>query len=186
MSILNGIMNLCGKTVKFTKSGAVKTADVLAKKVDLCFDAAGLLKSPAADEFIASAGKQKAKILSDNIVRFADNTIPYRVITKYLPSGTTITKAYDVGGIQLKEVIKKNGSAYTYSSGKGIINKEIFVKKDYKTGEILYKPLYLPASGVKYYTPHGLRFTKQAIGMTEFSNKNNADYQALKNMGLIG
>ena len=72
MSFLNGIMKLGTKAVNFTKAGVVKTSEVAAGKIKVGnMNLEGLLRSPQADEFIASAGKQNATILSDNIVRFA-------------------------------------------------------------------------------------------------------------------
>ena len=184
MSILKGIMNSCVSPLKITTAGAVKTADVLAKKVDLCFVATGLLKSPAADEFIASAGKQNAKILSDNFVRFGDDAIPVRVITKRLPSGTTVAKSFNIGGPQFKEVIKKNGAAFTYNAGGSAIGgKEIEVIKDYTAGKILYKPLFQPASKVFRTVPlEGSKFIDDVVGLTETSNKYNQEYLFFKKM----
>lgn len=187
MSILNGIMKLGTKAVNFTKAGAVKTSEVAAGKINVGnMNLEGLLRSPQADEFIASAGKQNATILSDNIVRFADKTAPYRVITKRLPSGTTVTQAYDFGGPRFKEVITKHGKAISYNGVGGCGNAVL--AKNYVTGAGIYKPMYAPASKAAY-TPANSNvndaFLANADGITAFSNKNNADYKALQNMGLV-
>ena len=188
MSILNGIMKLGSKSVgNFVKKGVVKTSDAVAGKINAGnYNLNGLLRSPQADAFIASAGKQNATILSDNIVRLSDNAAPYRVITKRLPSGTTIAQAYDVSGPRFKEVITKHGKAISYNGVAGSGNAVL--AKNYVTGEGIYKPMYTPASKA-VYTPANSNvndaFLANADGITAFSNKNNADYKALQNMGLV-
>lgn len=180
-------MKLGGKAINFTKAGAVKTSEVAAGKINVGnMDVGALLRSPQADEFIASAGKQNATILSDNIVRFADKTAPYRVITKRLPSGTTVTQAYDFSGPRFKEVITKQGKALSYNGVSG--SETAVLTKNYVTGAGIYKPMYAPASKA-VYTPANANvndaFLANADGITAFSNKNNKDYQTLQKMGLV-
>lgn len=187
MSILNRIMKLgSNPVVNFTKKGSVKTADVIAKKIDIGHWASNLLRAPHADEFIVSTGKQNAKIISDNIVRFADNGYPYRVITKRLPSGTTIAQAYDVAGPRFKEVITKHGKTLSYGGVTGEGNA--ILSKNFVTGVGIYKPMYNPSSKVKY-VPANCNFKdgfiEKAEGLTAFSNMNNVDYKKLKDMKLV-
>lgn len=188
MSILNGIMKLGSKSVgNFVKKGVVKTSDAVAGKINAGnYNLNGLLRSPQADAFIASAGKQNATILSDNIVRLADNAAPYRVITKRLPSGTTIAQAYDVAGPRFKEVITKHGKTLSYGGVTG--ERNAILSKNFVTGVGIYKPMYNPSSKVKY-VPANYNFKdgfiEKAEGLTALANKNNADYQALQRMGLV-
>lgn len=188
MSILNGIMKLGSKSVgNFVKKGVVKTSDAVAGKINAGnYNLNGLLRSPQADAFIASAGKQNATILSDNIVRLSDNAAPYRVITKRLPSGTTIAQAYDVSGPRFKEVITKHGKTLSYGGVTG--ERNAILSKNFVTGAGIYKPLYNPSSKAKYVPANSNindAFINKADGITAFSNKGNADYQALQKMGLV-
>lgn len=189
MSIISGLMSLGKKasTTNFIKRGAVETQKVLQGKVNVGgWKVDGLLRSPQADAFISSAAKQKANIVSDNIVRFSDGTIPYRVITKRLPSGTTIAQAYDVRGGEkaFKEVISKTGVAYSAGTGR----KNVALVHDYAKGVGYYKPRYTEAKDV-HILPHNAHvanlFLENSKGLTELSNANNANYQNLKKMGMI-
>ena len=194
MSILNRIMKLgSNPVVNFTKKGSVKTADVIAKKIDIGHWASNLLRAPHADEFIASTGKQNAKIISDNIVRLSDNVAPYRVITKRLPSGTTIAQAYDVSGPRFKEVISKRSKALSYTgahagSYDSCYNGRCVLVNDFVTGSSIYKPMHYPSSKA-IYTPANQSvndgFLSNANGLTAFSNMNNVDYKKLKDMKLV-
>ena len=189
MSILSGVMNLGRKAaVNFTKRGAVETQKVLHGKVNVPnYNVSGLINSPKADEFIASAAKQKANILSDNIVRFADRAMPYRIVTKRLPSGTTVTHAFDVNGLAYKEVISKKGRAISYNaSGTGRGN--VALAYDYQKGFGMYKPMHATAAEAKFL-PNAVEVSDpilaRAKGMTALSNANNENYQTLLKMGMI-
>ena len=188
MSILNRIMKLgSNPVVNFTKKGSVKTSDAVAGKINAGnYNLNGLLRSPQADAFIVSAGKQNATILSDNIVRLSDNVAPYRVITKRLPSGTTIAQAYDVSGPLFKEVITKHGKTLSYGGVTG--ERNAILSKNFVTGVGIYKPMYNPSSKVKY-VPANCNFKdgfiEKAEGLTAFSNMNNVDYKKLKDMKLV-
>lgn len=189
MSILSGVMNLGRKAaVNFTKRGAVETQKVLHGKVNVPnYNVSGLINSPKADEFIASAAKQKANILSDNLVKFSDGTLPYRVITKRLPSGTTVTQAFDVNGLAYKEVLSKKGHALSYNaSGTGRSN--VALVYDYQKGVGRYKPMHATAAEAKFL-PNAVEVSDpilaRAKGMTALSNAKNPDYQALAKMGMI-
>ena len=191
ISFLSGVMNLGKKTgVNFSKRGAVETSKVLQGKVNVQgYNVSALIHSPQADEFIASAAKQKANILCDNIVRFADRAMPYRVVTKRLPSGTTVTHAFDVNGLAYKEVISKKGRAISYNadgSGRG----NVALVYDYQKGNCVYKPMHATAADATYI-PHARQismsdqFLNRPNGMTALSNANNENYQALLKMGML-
>lgn len=190
MSILSGIMKLGGKSsVNFVKKGAVATSEVLAGKVTLPVNASTLLRSPQADTFIASAAKQKAKILSDNIV---DGTIPYRVITKRLPSGTTIAQSFDLDGMRAgKEVIGKGFKSLNAHVRDINSDQIVSLVEDYVTGVKTYKPyktLKATANNVQHLHNHDKvvdGFLETSNGLTALANAKNADYQALKNMGMV-
>ena len=199
MSLIGKLM---GTSVKAVKSRIISSADVLAKKVkvnDYRIDPEKSLmfKSVRADEFIKSAKKQNAQIISDNVVYFEGYGLPHRVITKRLPSGTTVAEAYEPCGIRAyKEVRAIDGSKslthYTSASSGKRDKVWGFVYQD-KTGAGKLAPAYYCYA--KQVTPFpavskpDLRLidynAEKIAGMTEFSNANNANYQALKNMNLV-
>lgn len=190
MSIITGLMNL-GKnaTVSLAKKGVVETQKVLQGKTSIKgINLGGLLRSPQADTFISSATKQNAKILSDNIVRFEGSGMPYRVITKRLPSGTTIAQSFDLTGKKVfKEVITKEGVAHSYTSP--ISGDVACATYNYVTGTGMYKSMHAKASQagvlVSPLAQGKDAFLSNAMGLTKLSNANNADYQNLKKMGLV-
>ena len=184
MSIVSRFLGIgAGAAKEFVKKGAVATSDVLSKKVTIPgWNVTGLLKSPEADQFLARTAKQNAKIISDNLVRFNDGTMPFRVITKRLPSGTTIAQAFDAGGSKaFKEVISKNVKAYNYGNAKSVVAS---VVQNIKKGLSYYK-FY----GKKQILPHNVEiqnhFFDAAKGLTRFANANNKNYKALLDMGLV-
>ena len=176
-------MNLGRKTVvNFSKRVAVETSKVLQGKVNVQgFNVSDILHSPQADEFIASAAKQKANILSDSIVRFAERIMPYRVVTKRLPSGTTVTYAFDSNGLSYKEVISKNGRAISNSANDNILSNVSLVY-NYAKDYCVYKPLHFTAADATYI-PYARQvslsdhFLNRPNGMTALSNANNENYQ---------
>ena len=191
ISFLSSVMNLGRKTVvNFSKRVAVETSKVLQGKVNVQgFNVSDILHSPQADEFIASAAKQKANILSDSIVRFADRTMPYRVVTKRLPSGTTVTHAFDTNGLSYKEVISKNGRAISNSANDDI-HSNVSLVYNYAKDYCVYKPLHFTAADATYI-PYARQvslsdhFLNRPNGMTALSNANNENYQTLLKMGMI-
>lgn len=64
-----------------------------------------LVSSNKANEFISSAEKQKAKIIRDEIMLLGDTASPRRIVTKKLPSGTTITNSYVFRGEECPGVL---------------------------------------------------------------------------------
>ena len=184
MSIVSRFLGIgAGAAKEFVKKGAVATSDVLSKKVTIPgWNVAGLLKSPEADQFLARTAKQNAKIISDNIVRFNDGTVPHRVITKRLPSGTTIAQAFDFGGKAFKEVISKNVKAYSYGNAKPGI--AVFVQ-NLKKGASYYKSLFRTKQILPLYVDVRNNLFDKVKGLTRFANADNKNYKALSDMGLV-
>ena len=139
MSFLNGLMNL-GRKANFTRGSVVAAKDIITAKVNITDIAdmasvSKLLRSPQADKFVLSAKKQNAEIIKDVICKPYDLTLN-RVITKRLPSGSTITTVYDNGfGFIGKEIINKKGRVVsiprTYDGQK---YHDVFVE-NYITGQ---------------------------------------------------
>ena len=135
-----------------------------------------LLSSPGADTFIRQ-GAKGSSIIGDNIVRL-QNCAPYRAITKRLPSGTVVTKAFMAGESKplFTEVIKQDGSkAYNaYRTTVAIPANGKCTVAQYGYANHMYAKPDVAAT-----------LASNAVGLTEKANANNKLYQTLLESGMI-
>ena len=128
------------KPIGYSKSAVVtSTQEYLAKYVRR--------NTLVADTFIASSKKQGATIIGDVILEpFGRN----RLITKRLPSGTTVTVRIDNGKLVGKEVISKKGRSFSFfddvvnANGKKTKSVQAYVEKNdgssiLKVGDNVYR-----------------------------------------------
>ena len=174
MSIIQRLLGLGRKpTVDFVNKGVVATRDVVNKKVKVpVYDISKLLESPEIDRFVGNTAKQNATILSDNFVIFSSGLNPYRVITKRLPSGTTIAQAFDpTGNKAFKEVLSEKGSALSY--GPNPWDGMVALVRDFKKSISIYKPMFSTASE-KQILPADAKvadhFFDRVEGLTKFAS----------------
>ncbi len=187
MSIGKILSRIISTTPKELKRVAA-TKDVISRKVSIGGSCGPekMINCPAADEFIKSAYKQNADIISDNIVKMGYSY--YRVITKRLQSGTTVAKAYGASGVEtLKEVIGRKTGITARSRIIGSA-KTVYVQ-DYQKGKGYYKPFYCSAKEV-IPLPNNIPVNdsvdlSRVTGITEFSNAKNQNYLDLKRMEMI-
>ena len=140
MSFITGLMNL-GRKANIAKGSVVAAKDIMKGKLNITdvtemASVSKLLRSPEADKFVLSAKKQNAEILSDVIVKPYYNAT-LRVITKKLPSGTTIKNVYDdIEGFYGKQIINKKGSVIARSKREfdGSKINHVFME-NYQTGQ---------------------------------------------------
>lgn len=189
MSLISRIATkLAGTTVRTLKPGSqAATKAVAAGEVKIGgFNFS--LNSPAADTFIASTKKQGAKIIGDNVCIPAGKVQPVRVVTKRLPSGTTVSEVFDPAGQCCgKEVLHKNGRTLYYGMNYPNLEDRVILA-DTNKGIRLYKMMYAGKGSIKTL-PKNVEvkdmFLNGIDGITEFANARNPLYQTLKDNGLV-
>ena len=192
MSFLSKVFNVGVKQVtkvaRAVTSETAKTASItgrnVAGKIQYMHngqDVTHLIESKEAKAFIESARKQNATIVSDVITPHGPGSHHLdRVVTKRLPSGTTVAERFGWGGLEAKEVIGKGKSSVSiYGGSSNKVWQSATKKADGSYVTTYYNStLNIPAGAKPAYIP-------DAAGMTERANADFADYQALLNMGLV-
>jgi len=141
------------------------------------------INTPAIDEFIASAKKQQAKIIGDNMTEWKG--VPYRVVTKQLKSGTVVSEAHTEAGLGVKEVFNNHKSAISYFKDGKVQKAQIRTVETNTHGAVIggktiikagpkLSPVELPA-GKKYFGP----------GLTERANNKSWLYQEMQLADII-
>ena len=147
-----------------------------------------ILKSDAAEEFIKSSEKQKAKIISDVVFRNKENVSTHRQITKEFPSGTKVMHEYihcdgsdsvDLGRKVVKTAKAESASVYPntddledvvvlYKDGKALVKSSYIAQYPEEFG--LTGKLQKNSKGVEYFKADnvdtsklGSRFGKKPI-----------------------
>ena len=141
------------------------------------------INTPAIDEFIASAPKQQAKIIGDNMTVWEG--FPYRVVTKQLKSGTVVSEAHTEVGLGVKEVFNKHKSAISYFKGGKVQKAQIHTVETNGNGAVIggstivkYRPTLSPVELPGY---KGIF----ADGLTERANSQNWLYSEMEKAGMI-
>ena len=177
---LKNLFGLAKSTPRVLKSySSVPTSAVRKGEVSLGgIDTTAILASEEADKFISSC-KTGQNIVGDNIVRYG-GSLPSRIITKRLPSGTIVSRRFDVAGApSAKEVIQHDGTR-AYNVGGSTGSTVVFNPRKGNTVSRYGHVEHM-------YTCPDINKTLagNAVGMTEFANKDNAAYQVLKDAGMI-
>ena len=141
------------------------------------------INTPAIDEFIASAPKQQAKIIGDNMTEWAG--VPYRVVTKKLKSGTVVSEAHTEAGLGVKEVFNHKKSAISYFKDGKVQKAQIHTVETNRNGAVIggstivkYRPTLSP---VKFPGYKG----NFATGLTEKANSKSWLYSEMIKAGMI-
>lgn len=149
-----------------------------------------MLKSPAADKFIRSCEKQNSQIIGDSVLLYDD--IPYRAVTKRLPSKSTITELYDMKGQKIAKGVKtkKQKAISAYQDGDFCATvvedgRRVIMSKNGNDDDFW-----------AYGMDRLLKSKAECVGdicvalanrekIMRFANENNQVYNTLRQMGLI-
>ena len=168
--MLNAIFGKCVKTATKTP-----VATKLVREGEGLFK--GYMNSPEVDKFIKQG---TSEVIGDNIVRI-NGSLPYRVVTKKLPTKTVVSKAFRAAGDEAyTEIIKGDGSV-AYNNR--LSNCTVVMPKWCLN---TYKPCtYGKVEHIQAPIDVSRTLASDAVGLTEKANANNSLYNKLKEVGSI-